>query len=117
MALPPEVHKTIRSIDKKIAALQEMRANLIETFGGTAVIPPARPATAMHITQISPVRTRGNANEGMQRFKEFLRVNGPATTSEVVAGARIARGSVSWLMRKSDGAIRRREDGKIELAS
>jgi hypothetical protein len=117
MALPSEVQKTIRSIDKKIAELQEMRTKLIETFGGVAMIPQPRPATAMQITQIPSVRTRVKANDGMQRFKAFLQTHGPATTLEVVTGAQIPRGSVSWLISKSSGEIRRRDDGKIELAS
>lgn len=118
MSLPPEVQKTIRTIDKKISDLQEMRSKLIETFGGAATIPASRPAAAIQVTQISPVRKRENASEGMQRFKDFLRANGPATTAEVALGARIPRGSISWLMSKSNGSIRRRrEDRKIEFVA
>jgi hypothetical protein len=119
MALPPEVRKTVRSLDKKIKELEETKRRLIETFGGIAVALPApRAVTDLRINHIE-IDTRGRvrAIENGQRFEEFLRANGPASTAEIVAATNIPRGSISWLMRRSEGRIRRREDGKIELAS
>ena len=117
MALPAEVQKTIRSIDKKIKELEEMKRRLTETFGGA--IQPAPQATPQPIVVrrgailAEAAGVPGNA----QRFEAFLREHGPSTSAAVSEGASIPRGYITWIMRRSNGRIRRREDGLIELAS
>lgn len=117
MALPAEVQKTIRSIDKKIKELEEMKRRLTETFGGTT-----QPATQI-APQPTVVRRGASLAEAAgltgnaQRFEAFLREHGPSTSAAVSEGANIPRGSITWIMRRSNGRIRRREDGLIELAS
>jgi hypothetical protein len=117
MALPTEVQKTIRSIDKKIKELEEMKRRLTETFGG-----PLQPATqaAPQPTVVRHGASLAEAAEppaNAQRFVTFLREHGPSTSAAISEGANIPRGSISWIMRRSNGRIRRREDGLIELAS
>jgi hypothetical protein len=116
MPLPPEVKKTIRSLDKKIRELENLKRSLLELFGGSA---PAAVVQEQHPigVRISQVDSpRAVAAQTLQRMEEFLRSHGPATTAEVVTAASIPRGSISWLISKSGGRIRRREDAKLELA-
>jgi hypothetical protein len=120
MALPSEVQKTIRSINKKIEELEEMKRRLTETFGGTTPAP-----AGTQVTPQQPVIVRRGASlaeaagvpTNVQRFEEFLREHGPSTSAAISEGASIPRGSITWIMRRSNGRIRRREDGLIELAS
>lgn len=121
--LPAEVAKTIRSLDKKIRELEETKRRLIETFGVPVSVsltasPTLRQSAVarINVTQI-PTRGRVASSENSRIFEAYLKSHGPASTAEIAHATSIPRGSINWLMKKSGGRIRRREDGRIELAS
>ncbi len=117
MALPSEVQKTIRSIDKKIKELEETKRRLAETFGGT-IQPTTQPAPQpIVVRRGASLAEAAGVPTNVQRFEEFLREHGPSTSAAISEGANIPRGSITWIMRRSNGRIRRRDDGLIELAS
>ena len=118
MALPPEVRRTIKALDKKIKDLEDTKRRLIETFGGV----PARPSASELMEVISrPVPVVKGASlvaaadtaSSIDRFVAYLAEHGPSTRAELMS-AGIPGGSISWLIRRVG---RRREDGLIELAS
>lgn len=120
MAIPAEVRRTIKALDKKIKELEETKRRLSEAFGGGQPNVTAAPATPLRAVAAAPrgaslLQAAGLSS--VERFETYLVTHGPSTTAAVSEGANIPRGSISWLMRKSNGRIRRREDGLIESAS
>ena len=106
MALPLEVAQTIRALDRKIRLLEETKQRLIAAF--------ASDSAQESSVRLPPVPTRNGGSSGT-RLMDFLRAHGPATRQEIVESAHVPNGSISWLMKKYP-RIRRREDGRIELA-
>lgn len=127
MSVSPDIQRAIRAIDKKIEALEEMKQRLIAEFGG-GPIQENRPISVHRTVRVRDVArdaqlripaipVAGHGSTQIERFETFLQEHGPATSAQISEGANIPRGSISWLMRRSGGRIRRREDGLIELAS
>jgi len=120
MPLPPEVVRTIQALDKKIKAIEETKRRLIESFGGAVDTPVVSTAKTKAKTQAqeTPVEPVPVVEPAPTNSKEilvaYLREHSPATRAEIVMGARVPNGSISWLIRHLS-TVRRREDGKYEL--
>jgi len=128
VAIPTDVQATISRLDRKIKQaeetkrrLEETKRRLLEAFEGN--VSTSTPAAIRRPAPIVPVATpaivRGAslaevvAPNSTDLFREFLSTHGPATRAELLQ-AGIPGGSISWLTRRLG---RRREDGRIELAS
>jgi hypothetical protein len=124
MSLPSEVQKTIHALDKKIAALEETKRRLIETFGEAvsvrAVEAPNGNGNAhkagLSATPVHPVPLPSENPiilSSADKLAAFLRVHGPATRKEISELSQVPGGSISYLL-KTD-RFRQREDQKWEV--
>jgi len=124
MPLPPEVQKTLNAIDRKIRALEETKARLVETFGDSfsvqtqsnhngnnGVTPPPRPIeAAVTLPSGSPVML-----SSAERLLQFMRNHGPATRKEIIERSGVPDGSISYLLRNNPTRYRQRDDQKWEV--
>ena len=98
--------------------LEETKRRLIEAF--EANVSTGAPAAVRRPVPVVPLPVARGASlaeaaapNSTDRFREFLSEHGPATRAELIQ-AGIPGGSISWLTRRLG---RRRDDGRIELAS
>jgi len=123
MPLPPEVQKTLNAIDRKIRALEDTKARLIEAFGdsfpvqtspqsngNSRLTPPPKPIdTGVTLPSESPIML-----SSADRLLQFIRNHGPATRKEIAERSGVPDGSISYLLRNNP-RYRQREDQKWEV--
>ena len=118
-AMHSDIEKAIGLIDQRIQALQNIRGQLIQEFGGAETGTVARQQTAPTAPMPSKPRAsdqRRNGSTRKEQVAEFIRQNGPTSRAKIIEGTSIPTGTIAYCLNDKT-RFRQLKDGKWDLAN
>lgn len=103
-----DIAKAINLIDIKIAALRDIRNQLISVFGNGTERSAA--SAAIEAGAVVPV-SNGHHITRKEAVADFLRAHGPSTRMEILRGTGVPAGTIAYCL-NDKGIFKRLEDGK-----
>jgi hypothetical protein len=112
-----DIAKAIDLIEQRIQALQNIRAQLVQEFGGAeeakSKLPKDTPAVVLP-PRMPPRNHSRNGATRKDQVADFIRQNGPSLRAQIIKGTQIPVGTIAYCLNDKT-RFQQRKDGKWDL--